>query len=225
MFVYKMTNSVSGLSYVGATIRPISDRLRDHASAARKGRTTLIAQAIRDFGMSSFVTTILHTVESGSYDDLMALEIQSIREHRTLEPHGYNRTSGGLGTPDCRALESTKLKIGATSKGRVFSAETKARLSAMRKGKPCCWNRGKTGKPAWNRGIPATPEVRQKLSEMRIGAKNWKARSIELDGVAYPSIADAVKATGLSRMQVVYRLQKGNAARYLSDSKFKREQK
>jgi group I intron endonuclease len=216
MFVYKMTNTVNGKSYVGATIRPIKTRLQDHANAARRGRTTLIAQAIREVGIAAFVTQILHTVDSGSYDDLMAMEIEAIREHGTLEPSGYNRTTGGLGTPDCRMLESTKLKIGATSKGRIPSADSRAKMSLARKGKPCWWMKGRrTGQPAWNRGMKHTEEARKKMSESRTGGKNWKARPIEFQGVEYSSISDAVRATGLSKMQISYRLAKGDAACYV----------
>ncbi len=216
MNVYKMTNTVNGMSYVGATIRPISRRLSDHANAARRGRTTLIAAAIREYGMGAFTTQVLQTVTSGSYDDLMVAEIKAIRDHGTLEPAGYNRTTGGLGTPDRRTLESTRLKIGKTSKGRIPSADARQKMSNARKGKPCPWNAGPTGRPAWNRGIKATEEVKKKLSAMRIGGKNWKARRIEFQGVEYDSIMDAVRATSLSVMQVTYRLAKGNAARYLT---------
>jgi group I intron endonuclease len=221
MLVYKMTNTANGMSYVGATIRPISARLRDHANAARRGRTTLIAQAIRDFGIKSFVTSILRTVTSGSYDELMASEIESIREHGTLEPNGYNRTTGGLGTPDCRMLESTKLKIGETSKGRIPNAETRAKLSAVRKGRPCPWNRGPRSTPSWNLGRKASEETKRRLSESRTGGKNWRAIPVEIDGVAYPSIMDAVRGTGLSRVQVSYRLRKCRNARYIKKEKLK----
>lgn len=219
MFVYKMTNSITGMSYVGATIRPLNIRLSDHKSASKQGRTTLIAKAIGEFGIGSFDIQLLKTVESGSYEDLMQEEIQAIKQHGTLEPNGYNRTTGGLGTPDCRMLESTKLKIGETSKGRIQSEETRKKRSLAVKGKPQGPRPHMQGRPAWNRGIPATEEVRKKLSEMRTGGKNWKARAIEFKGVEYPSVMDAVRATGLSLMKVRYRLAKGDAARYLNTSK------
>jgi len=186
MNVYKMTNKVNGMSYVGATIRPIPKRMADHVNAARRGRTTLIAQAIREFGIASFVIQVLQTVDSGSYDDLMAAEIQAIREHGTLEPVGYNRTSGGLGTPDCRALESTKLKIGATSKGRIPSAETRAKRSLAVKGKPQGPRPHMQGKPAWNRGVPHTEGTRKKISESHLGGKNWRAKRIVFSGRRVP---------------------------------------
>lgn len=224
MNVYKMTNKFNGMSYVGATIRPVPKRIADHVSAARRGKTALISKAIREFGIAAFVVQVLQTVDSGSYDDLMTAEIQAIREHGTLEPSGYNRTSGGLGTPDCRALESTKLKIGATSKGRVQSEETRRKRSLAQKGKRQGPRPHMQGKPTWNRGIPATEEHRKKLSESRMGGKNWKSKRIEFQGVKYNSIMDAVRATGFSRMQICYRLSKGDAASYIQDKENKGKQ-
>jgi group I intron endonuclease len=204
---YKLTNKVTGMSYIGATIRPLGDRLRDHWNAARHGRTTLICDAIRQFGKEAFVAEVLASADS--FEDLMMLEIAAIKEHNTLTPNGYNRASGGLGTPDCRHLESTRLKIADKAKGRVVSEETKAKLSKASKGKPQPWNAGSTGRPAWNTGIPASPETKAKLTAMRTGSKNWNARSIEVNGVVYPCILDAIAGSGLSKMQIRYRLQKG----------------
>ena len=218
MIVYKMTNKINGISYVGATKRRIDIRLRDHLSAAKQGRTSLIAQAIRQFGIAAFAIEILHTVDSGSYDDLMQAEIQAIKEHGTLEPHGYNRTSGGLGTPDRRALESTKLKIGAKSKGRIQSEETRQKRSLKMKGCSSSNKGRKTGKPAWNRGLKHSKETCKKLSESRVGGKNPQASPIIFRGVEYPSLMDAVRSTGFSLMQVRDRLKKGDNASYVTEN-------
>jgi group I intron endonuclease len=134
--------------------------------------------------------------------------------------------------------EETKAKLSAATKaylaehgnpmqGRIHSAETRAKLSAKAAGHEP-WNKGQKtgplseetraklsaahqGQEAWNKGIPATDEAKAKMSASRTGGKNWKARAIVLDGMEYPSIMDAVRATGLSRMQVTYRLQKEQA--------------
>jgi group I intron endonuclease len=133
--------------------------------------------------------------------------------------------------------DETKAKISAATKaylaehgnpmqGRTHSAETRAKLAA--KASHPAWNKGQKtgplsedtraklsaahqGQSAWNKGIPHTEDAKAKMSASRTGGNNWKARAIELDGTVYPSIMDAVRATGLSRMQVTYRLQKGEA--------------
>lgn len=213
VIVYKLTNNSNGMSYIGATIRPLPLRLSDHSSAAKRGKTTLIAQAIREVGIEAFSAEILDTAET--YDELMMKEIGAIKEHGTLAPSGYNRSSGGRGTPDCRLLESTRLKIAEKAKGRPVSVEARAKISAFFKGRPNPKNVGRgAGKPAWNRGLKASPETREKLREHWRTHGRRTQRVIEFEGVSYPSIVAATKATGLSVMQIKYRLQTGRA-RYL----------
>ena len=104
MIVYKMTNMTTGLSYVGATTRELKARLWDHASSWKRGKTTLIAKAIRDYGMDAFKVEILCRVNSGSFDDLMNEEIKAIREHGTLEPHGLLCVNLATGTQTTTGL-------------------------------------------------------------------------------------------------------------------------
>ena len=92
-----------------------------------------------------------------------------------------------------------------------LSAEHRQKLSETHK-----------GHTTWNKGVPHTTETRAKMSASRTGGKNWKARAIELNGVTYPSLMDAVRATGLSLMQVSYRLQTGRA-QYLDNKGHKQE--
>lgn len=129
--------------------------------------------------------------------------------------------------------EATKAYLaehGNPMQGRVHSPETRAKIAAKAVGRQGHWlgkkmgpqslehrqklSEARKGREAWNRGIAHTAETRAKMAASRTGGKNWKARAIELNGVIYPSIMDAVRATGLSRMQVSYRLQTGRA-RYL----------
>lgn len=214
MFVYKLTNKITGKSYVGATTNSLPRRLDGHWQAAKKGRTTLICAAIREFGAESFEAKIL--TYASSFEELMLREIEAIRREGTLEPNGYNRASGGIGTPDCRHLESTKLKMSQKAMGRTpwnkgkigaqsHSAETRQKISARL-----------TGHEAWNRGVPATPAHKEKLlAAARRGGENHHARPVEVNGVIYPCIGDAVVGSGLSRMQVRSRLKNGQA-KYLN---------
>lgn len=208
MQTYKLTNTRTGMSYVGATIRPLANRLSDHWKAATQGRTTLICKAIREFGKDAFVAEILNHTDS--FEELMTLEIEAIRAHNTLEPNGYNRASGGIGTPDCRHLESTKLKISEKAKGRIIPEAVRQKISAKLKGKTSPTKGMKFG-PAWNRGLRHTEEAKLKMSAAHSGNKNWNVRSVEVNGTVYPSTFEAVRKTGLSRTQIRYMLKTGRA--------------
>jgi hypothetical protein len=78
-----------------------------------------------------------------------------------------------------KVSEKTRLKMSQSQKGRVCSEETKQKLSESCKGK----NKGRIhskqvrqhmsdghkGQIAWNKGIPCSEEVKNKLSKMRKG--------------------------------------------------------
>ena len=216
MYVYKITNAANGMSYIGATLQPLERRLGDHFSRARNNRSSLLHVAIREFGEDNFSVKILCYARNS--EELMMLEMKAIREHGTLTPAGYNMTTGGKGTMDRRQLESTKLLISKKATGRVVTDEVKAKLSAALKGKPQPWNSGPTGLPAWNRGKPSSDEARRKMALAKREFLDKHPTPIEMYGVVYKSIADAVRQSGFSRMQVKYRLRTGRA-RYLYEQK------
>jgi hypothetical protein len=61
------------------------------------------------------------------------------------------------------------------------------------------------------------------MSEARSGAKHYRARAVEVDGIAYPSITDAAKGSGYSYMQMKTRLKDGRAT-YLTQSRYVRNE-
>ena len=109
--VYLLTNSVNGKRYVGITRQTFSARLSKHWSAAKFGRPTRIAAAIRKYGKASFTSVVLETVKT--YKNAMEREREIIL---TMKPE-YNVTAGGEGVL-----------------GLIFSQETRAKISAKAKG-------------------------------------------------------------------------------------------
>ena len=215
MTIYKLTNMQTGMEYIGATTQLLERRLNNHQSAARpNGRTYLISKAIRESGWDSFAVEVLH--EPSSLDELMRLEAEEIARHRTMTPLGYNMTLGGVGTQGRLHSASTRDKISAQTKGRIpwnfgkktgpMSEEAKLKQSLIH-----------MGQKAWNKGLRMPDEFRQKLVEAHAKITHWNVRPIELDGKQYGSIADACQATGMSKMQVGYRLKLGRA-KYLPKS-------
>lgn len=70
---------------------------------------------------------------------------------------------------------------------------------------------GGRGKVPWNRGKSHTDVAKARMSAARIGAKNYRARAIEFNGVTYPCVEDCCKATGLTRQQMYRRVKLGSA--------------
>lgn len=101
--VYKITCTITGLSYIGQTCdkkykngKPYnygpSGRWCDHVSSARKASTPL-ADAIQTHGRDNFVIeTLEHTDELDKLDEL---EAKWIAHHNTITPNGMNVAKHG----------------------------------------------------------------------------------------------------------------------------------
>src|SRR3990167_4055032 len=125
---------------------------------------------------------------ASSKQELAEMERSAIALYKTLAPHGYNLTPGGPGT-------------GSPS----LATREKLRQAGL-------------GRPAWNKGIPHTPEARAKVAASRTGGKNWGARPLSFDGKTYACIKDACQATGLSRHQICRRIKLG-FGQFLTESR------
>lgn len=88
--IYKIT-SPSGKGYVGQTKRPLNKRLERHRDL-KWGNCKLLKRAIVKYGWHTMQVQVLWT---GSNEELDAKEVELIREHGTLAPHGYNALLGG----------------------------------------------------------------------------------------------------------------------------------
>jgi group I intron endonuclease len=109
----------------------------------------------------------------------------------------------------------TRAKIAAKATGRVPSPATRAKIAESLTGQKVP-SRGRPGRPSVMQGKRHTEAAKQKMAASRRGGKNPLARAIELDGVLYPSIMDAVRATSYSHWQITYRLKNGGA-RYVDN--------
>lgn len=126
MWLYKLTNTVNGKSYIGTSVNPISHRISRHLYAAKNGHDNCMAitRAIRKYGLSSF--TVQNIGQTTEHAELMRLEVSAIKDHGTLRPNGYNISSGGVGAR------------------RICSEQTRNNISSALKAKKMIpWNFGK----------------------------------------------------------------------------------
>ena len=91
MNIYKITNTVTGKAYIGAT-NNLPRRLTFHKSPAN--RTDLFHRDIFKYGWDKFRVDVLFdgicTDEEADHKERC-----SIREHNTIAPYGYNKQRGG----------------------------------------------------------------------------------------------------------------------------------
>ena len=91
--IYKLTNGINGMGYVGAT-KNFKRRMGEHHWNYRDKRKicTLVDKAIREYGWENFTKEVLEVCDAEIAEER---EKYWIKELNTLEPHGYNCTTGG----------------------------------------------------------------------------------------------------------------------------------
>lgn len=92
MEVYKITNKINGVSYIGATKRPLNTRWIEHKCSSKKYDYPLYRE-MKKYGSDNFYISSL-----GIFPDETSLndaEKFFIEYHNTLYPNGYNSESGG----------------------------------------------------------------------------------------------------------------------------------
>lgn len=141
--IYKYT-SPSGKSYIGQTRQGVGRRA-DWTGKSYTRRQSAFSSAIKKHGFSNMKLEILYEIKSDNPDELIKelnrLEIDSIANHKTLYPNGYNHSLGGqVGAinPD------TREKIRNSLLGKKHTPERRLNQSLARLGKEP-WNKGKVG--------------------------------------------------------------------------------
>lgn len=130
--IYKITNRLTGKSYIGVTTYTVKYRWESHVRTTRKTARkskTAITEAIIKYGPEAF--EVAHLASSKSVDDMLEVERALISQENTLAPNGYNLTDGGEKSKAITDDVRRKLSIAAT--GVKHSTEALARRSASLK--------------------------------------------------------------------------------------------
>ena len=198
MVIYKVTNLINGKVYIGQTIdeKPVR-RWWKHCNDNK----TMFDKSISKYGKENFSFEVIDT--AFSQDELNEKEKYWIAFYGSMAPHGYNLTSGGK--KYCEVSDDTRKKLSKSMSGenapwygKHLTEETKRKLSEAHKGKPGYW----TGKKR-------DPETIRKMSESRKGkysgvnSKQSKRIVCVETGVAYDSIGECSRITGISRTGIV----------------------
>lgn len=97
MIIYKITNKINQMVYIGLTIVPINKRWTQHKSAANRGLNTPLYNAMRKYGIDNFTIELLK--KCNTEQELKQSEIDAIKEYSSYirDGKGYNLTLGGDG--------------------------------------------------------------------------------------------------------------------------------
>ena len=195
--IYLLQHRETLRSYCGQS-RDVLSRWKSHCSGGKKA--VGIAAAIRDEGVDSFTFRVL---EECSVSELNEREVWWIEHYDCVEPHGWNRNSGG-GAPT-HVSEKTKEKMRLAKLGKVrglFPPEVRANMSAAQKGKThspesrakiSAAHKGKTISPehreqisAASKGRTQTPEHIAAKAESRRRNKAARAAAVETASYTEP---------------------------------------
>lgn len=91
--IYKWTNTITNMSYIGQTCRSLAVRQGKNMSEYKPCRR--FWEAITKYGTDCWTLEILHN--NLTFDKALELESHEIRINNTLHPNGYNLTTGKQG--------------------------------------------------------------------------------------------------------------------------------
>jgi group I intron endonuclease len=94
MIIYKVTNNVNGMIYIGKTKRPLITRWKQHCSDAKKPMKRFrLHEDIINFGKDNF--TIEKIDEATTDEEACEKEKYWIKQYKCIYPNGYNVSRGG----------------------------------------------------------------------------------------------------------------------------------
>lgn len=187
--VYIIKNKVNGKIYIGATLGTLANRWKWHIekSILKNVRKGSIQEAISIFGKKNFTKKIIK--RSKYLSELSKLERHYIKKYNSMEPNGYNLSTGGIGYGNL----GRKVKVN----GRKFN--TLKECAKFYKINPdTLVNRLNTG---WSLEEAIGLKKRNKIPINNIVVK--------IDGKTFNSVRDAAKAYGLNDHTVRCRIGRG----------------
>ena len=92
-FIYKITNTINGKSYLGQTIQNVKERFYQHcATKCSKAVSNMaIHRAIKKYGKSNFTVEVIEEIDSANLNDRERYWIKYYNSYN----NGYNSTKGG----------------------------------------------------------------------------------------------------------------------------------
>ena len=92
-FIYKITNTINGKSYIGQTIQNVKERFYQHcATKCSKAVSNMaIHRAINKYGKSNFTVEVIEEIDSANLNDRERYWIKCYNSYN----NGYNSTKGG----------------------------------------------------------------------------------------------------------------------------------
>jgi len=138
-FLYKITNTINEMVYIGVTKNP-KNRMNAHA-CSKTPTKSIIKNAMQKYGRDKFALQVL---AMGTQKYCYELERKAIESFNTLKPNGYNICTGGVGAIGIYGDKNgmygkthtpeTIEKMRKAASGKKISDETKEKMRAAHLG-------------------------------------------------------------------------------------------
>ena len=201
-YVYQTTNLVNNKVYVG--VHKTNDPNDDYL-----GSGPIVNAALEKYGRHNFNKTILHKFDTR--DEAYQAEREIVNEDFIARRDTYNVKLGGIGGFDYINSNGLGYKGPHTEE-----AKSKMRDIANERWKDKAYKKKwlKTVVPGDRTGSVLSEETKEKIRQAnlgktytkevnlkkgRSGSANAASKPVSVDGITYPSIKAAMKATGMSR--------------------------
>lgn len=122
--IYKISFPNTDKVYIGITSRTAQQRFNEHR---RESNDSLVSRAIKSHGFNN--TSLIVLFESNDYSELLLLEQVLILEHNSINPNGYNLTSGGEGVSNLKHSFESKVKMGKSQKLRFLDEQEREKAA------------------------------------------------------------------------------------------------
>ena len=170
-YIYRIVNTKNNKSYIGYTIDP-DRRWKSHKKAALRGKGYALHAAMREYGIESFIFTVLYKSEN-RWETLTVKE-QDFIEMYDSKNNGYNLTNGGAGALGWKPSPETRKLWSEQRTGRRHSEEYKKALSTRMKENPPMHNPEARKKLSdtlkrMGRRPPSSPEIIEKIRKANTG--------------------------------------------------------
>jgi len=173
--IYKYTNRVNGMVYVGKTDYPLKKRHFGHIGKARAGVNTFFCKAIRKYGIDVFeLETLAEVEELGGFVEMLFIGI--LKANQPL--YGYNLTDGGEGSLGFHHSQESKDAISQKMTDREVTDEFRTKIGLLKRGN------------TYNLGLKRSPDeciaikTRMKGNQNALGAVRSAATRLKMSKAA-----------------------------------------
>lgn len=198
--VYMHENRVNGKKYIGITSQKPTRRWQN---GRHYEECTAFFRAIKKYGWDGFRHEILFT--ELTQENAERLEVEMIAKYQTTDPeHGYNISPGGAAGAGWRLSPETKARLSAARRGVPLSEEHKKRIGDAQRGpKNHMYGKHLTAEHKTKMsqaltGRTVSPETCSKISEVK-RTNSGRAVRCKETGEIYSSLSGASEKTGVRR--------------------------